>query len=139
MAGPQEISDDEIILRRIPPDPRCVVGNEAGSVRASSFALRPKPDEKGPSFTRLKFTSPKELLNQLALQQIPSADWRVCKILVSDVRALGLEVVYSPTDIDAGHCEIRPGKQKFTDAIWSKLAKKSRVLSVEEIEKGMTV
>jgi hypothetical protein len=66
--------------------------------------------------------------------KIDPEGWGVCLLRVNDVRSLHLEVVAVPQNDDPGHCEIRPTEQqKFTDAIWSKLAKKTRMLTEREI------
>ena len=59
----------------------------------------------------------------------------VCRIRVSDVRDFRLDVIHLPTERDAGHCEIRETPtQSFSDGIWSKLAKRTRILTAEEVE-----
>ncbi len=55
--------------------------------------------------------------------------WNVAEVAVSVVRELGLDVVPDPTEDDPGHCHIVPTSlQPFTGTIWSKLAKKTRVV-----------
>ena len=90
--------------------------------------------EIGLSCTRLLLTSPWELLEQLRLQDKSPDDWMVCRISVADVRALGLDVVHVPTDDDYGHCEVRGNRSvQISKGIASKLAKKTRILTDDEI------
>ncbi|MCH8342751.1 MAG: hypothetical protein IH983_02060 [Planctomycetes bacterium] len=131
----QEISDDEIILRRIPNQPDCIKHRPGIGLTATSFAIRNLPGKKGSSWTRLVQTSPRKLLDQLQLDGISPKGWMVCRIRVSDVRDFRLDVIHLPTERDAGHCEIRETpRQSFSPAIWSKLARRTRILTAEEVE-----
>jgi hypothetical protein len=97
--------------------------------------LKIAPDEEGLSCTRLKITSPRDLLGQLHLDGIDPQGWMVCRILVADVEKLGLTVRASPTDRDPGHCEIRgTPQQSYTSGVSSKLAKGTRILTDDEVE-----
>lgn len=137
MKYPEEIGDKEIILRRIPPS-----GNiestqvrPEGGLRAVSIHLQIKKDETGLSCSRLLITSPKELLDQLEFSGIPKQAWMVCRIFASDIYDLGLDVVYCKTELDLGHCEIRPTpNQSYSKTIRSKLAKKTRILTEDEVD-----
>ena len=130
------IASDEIILRRIPPDSisASTQARPEGGLRATSFRLKPAPDEEGISCSRLKQTAPTQLLELLKNQNISPSGWLVCRIRVSDVRKLGLDVVHVPTDEDPGHCEIRStSNQPLNDRVCSKLAKTTRILTEEEV------
>ena len=131
----QEISRDEVLLRRIPHQPDCIKDRPGIGLTATSFAIKNLPGKKGSPWKRLRQTSPRMLLDQLQLDGISPEGWMVCKIRVSDVRDFRLDVIHLPTQRDAGHCEIRETlTQSFSDGIWSKLAKKTRILTAEEVE-----
>ncbi len=131
-----EVGSDEIILRRIPPPPENAIQIlPDGGYRATSFRLRLRDGELGLSCSRLALTSPRALLDQLRLQGTSVDGWMVCRLLVADVRSLGLEVQHIPLTNDHGHCEIRPISPSTLDKnLTSKLAKKTRILTPEEIE-----
>lgn len=137
-ADHQDVGPDEVILRRIPPEcPERGVPQQTdeipGGRRATSPAIRARRDESGSSFTRLLITSPLELLNALRRQERSPEGWMVCRLHVSDVLAEGLRVIALPVLEDPGHCEIRPGAKPFTDKGWSRLARKSRILTDSEV------
>lgn len=139
MKQEHEIPSDEIILRRIPPaapdKPIMMVPIRSGGWRASSVAIKPKMDQAGPSFTRLSLTSPRQLLDLLALQDICSEGWFVCRLKVSKVRAIDWEVIPVHHPKDPGHCEIRPTTgTPFKNTLWSRLARQTRVLSCDEVK-----
>ena len=139
MEVPQQIDDDEVIIRRIPPSTAGGASTKElhdGRHRATSFRMSTKhPDETGLSCSRMKLTSPRELLDQLQIHGIDPVGWTVCRLLVRDVRELGLDVVFCRTDDDPGHCEIR-GKDglDFPNKSSSRLAKKSLILTEEQIK-----
>jgi len=57
------------------------------------------------------------------------SDWSVITLSVREVRKVGLDVRADPTEEDAGHCVVVPTSgQRFTGGIWSKLAKRTRVV-----------
>ncbi len=136
MAGSEPISSHEVILKRVrSDDPRCIQPRAEGGYRATSFAIKNRVHERGSSCSRLLRTSPNELLSQVILQDQSPNDYLVCRIRVSDVRELSLDVVHLRTDVDPGHCEIRETPtQSFSPGRWSKLAKKTRILTAEEVE-----
>ena len=126
------IHDNEILLRRIPPGN--TIAREEGGDRPESWRLQPRQREDGASCHRLAFASPQNVLNDLERQGHDTAGWTICAIRVADVRAVGLDVVVVEHGNLPGHCEIRPpvganvGKKAF-----SKLAKKCRILTSEEV------
>ena len=131
----QEISHYEIILRLIPDRPDRIKHRSGIGLTATSFAIKNRRGEKGSSWTRLVQTSPRKLLDQLQLDGISPEGWMVCRIRGPDVRDFRLDVIHLPTQRDAGHCEIRETPtQSFSDGIWSKLAKKTPILTAEEVE-----
>ena len=139
MSEAEAIGSVEVILRRIPPSTIDLDSTKSRhpepGYRATSPRLSTKPGEQGLSCSRLRQTSPQELLNQLSQDEIDPEGWLVCRIRVQDVLALGLEVIHVPIDgRDSGHCEIR-GKNglDFPNAKSSKLARKSRILTAEEV------
>ena len=138
----EEISSDEIILRRIPPpesentQPRKEGGRRPNSQRLQLL----KPDDPGLSCTRLKQTSPRQLLDQLLDQGKDPDGWMVCRLYVADVRELGLDVVHRPESGDPGHCHIHgTDKTLFGRKTSRHLAKKARILRKDEIESGEVV
>ena len=59
----------------------------------------------------------------------------VCRMFASDIHDFGLDIVYCKTKQDPGHCEIRPSiNQPFSKTIRSKLAKKTRILTEDEVD-----
>ena len=138
MSPAEPIGNDEVILRRIPPT---TIGMDStkqlpnGRLRATSVRLSTRDGEHGLSCTRLIQTSPQELLNGLVAESIDPTGWLVCRLLVSEVRQLGLEVIHKPTLKDTGHCEIlgADGVLQYPNSHNSKLAKKSLILTNEEV------
>lgn len=127
----REIAPDEIILRRLPaprPDTRTTIERPGIGMTATSFVLQPRPHEKHPSWSRRRFISPERLLELAAREGIEIAGWSVAAVSVAEVRELGLDVVPRPTPADRGHCEIVPGKTRFSGTVWTKLAKRTRVV-----------
>jgi hypothetical protein len=65
----------------------------------------------------------------LVKQKLSRDGWRVAAVKVSIVRALGLDVVASPTEEDPGHCHIiSASEQQSSGKIWSRLAKDTRIV-----------
>lgn len=129
------VADDEIIIKRIPPG-RDNIKQEADlRVRATSFAIQPRPNENYSSWSRQSITSPGKLLELEFKKRGEMLGWRVAAISVAAVRSFGLEVVADSTDEDEGHCLIvETEKQKFTDRIWSKLARQTTIVYTVETE-----
>lgn len=134
MADSRQIAHEEVILKRVRAnDPHCIQPYGDG-YRATSFAIRNPPGQEGSSCSRLQLTSPRTLLSLVTLQGKLPDDYLVCRMRVTDVRALNLEVLALPTQDDPGHCEIRETlNQGFTASVWSKLAKTTCILTPEEV------
>lgn len=131
MADSLEISDDEILLRRIPPT--CAKDRGDGYCRPNSDRLLPPPDHEGASCNCLLLVSPRDLLDALRAQHKDPCGWMVAAIPVRDVKKLGLRVVATPGDLP-GHCEIRPpAGTPVKRGPFTRLAKKSRILTDDEI------
>lgn len=129
MPSREPISSDEWIIRRIPPRPNCTVDRPGIGLTATSFAIRPRPQEKYPSWSRRALTSPRRLLQLAASSGIDTTGWQVAQLKVADVRQLGLDVVPEPTEEDPGHCHIvDTATRPFSDAVWSKLAPKALIV-----------
>lgn len=127
MTSKPRISDDDTILKRITafPDNTKLRGE---TLTATSCGIRPKEGEY-PSWSLERITPADALLDIEKRKGRDTAGWRVAAVLVSQVRALRLDVVHDPTDDDAGHCLIKPMPgEKFTDKVWSQLAKKTRIV-----------
>jgi len=131
------IDDDEVLLRRIPPtsdDFKTVMETIDGGLRATSGSMSTRRNETELSCSLLRLTTPKRLLENLDFHSIESSSWMVCRFLASDVRAVQLEVKHTPTEDDPGHCSITSESGlDFPKNSGKKLAKKTRILSQEEI------
>lgn len=134
MADSRPIADEEVILKRVRAnDPHCI-REYRGGYRATSFAIRIPPGQEGSSCSRLQLTSPRTLLSLATLHGGSPDDYLVCRMRVTDVRALNLEVLALPTDEDPGHCEIRKTVDRYLPAsVWSRLAKTTRILTAAEV------
>ena len=149
-SGPP-LDPDEILLRRIPaPLDRNSKLLEDGSRRPNSNCMAPREDsktrriEEALSCSRLRYTSPKSLLDQLQMLPTPidPTGWSVCWFRVSDLvkiedgdRGL-LEVHPDPTELDPGHCGIHgPDGSPCprTRATSRHLAKIARILTPEQV------
>lgn len=139
MDGTEPIGDDEVLLRRIPPPTlnlASAVPRTEGGLRATSARLTIRDDEHGLSCSRLALTSPQTLLDSLLLQHIDPAGWMVCRVFAKDIRQLGLEIVPMPESWDPGHCQIVDGDLgNYPNKKATKLAKKTRILASEEIQR----
>ena len=93
-----------------------------------------RPDEDELSCSRLLLTSPGHLLNDLRNDGIEPEEWHVCRFLVSDVKDLGLDIAFTPTDRDPGHCSITgKGGLAYPNNKAQKLARRTRILTEGEI------
>lgn len=129
MSAPDAIADGEIILRRISPGNDNIKQEGSASLRATSFAIRPHPHEKYPSWSRQSLTSPKRLLELEAVAGRDVSQWSVASASVASVRSLGLDVVSDPEEDDHGHFLIvETNRQQFTKRIWSALAKETLIV-----------
>lgn len=128
MSPHDAISDDEILLRRISPDRNNIKPKGRTAYRATSWAIRPRPGEQCPSWSRENLTSAEELL-QIEGARHDITGWRVAALSAASVRELGLDVVAAPTEEDPGHCLIvETGEQLFTPTLWSELAKLTEIV-----------
>ena len=136
----EQINDAEVLLRRVPPTSdsfQTVCDRGDGPSRAVSAAMSTRSDEEHLSCSRRRLTSPRQLLDDLRHDGIDPVGWHVCAFLVSDVRALGLEVVFTPTDRDRGHCSITDKNGlAFPNKKSQKLARRTRILAEGEIDQA---
>jgi len=109
VSEPVPVGDDEVILRHVPggtawqaPGPRITSGN---------CKLRNDRGETGVSVTRLRLTSPEQLLHHVRA----TAESRVAAAPVGAIRALGLRVVERPLPHDQGHAEIQSDTASLED------------------------
>ncbi|APZ95347.1 hypothetical protein Fuma_05003 [Fuerstiella marisgermanici] len=133
MFGEQLVPESELIIRRIPPDgdPKTVKPDAAGVLRPTSGMMATRSGEAGLSCSRKAVTPPSALLAQLKIQGKDPSGWMVCEIPVAAVNALGFNVIVSPTEIDPGHCEVRPtGELTFSKGNCRKLARVARIITV---------
>lgn len=128
MTSGVEVRSEELILRRVPPTPYNVKQRPDIGLTATSFAIRPRAGEKGPSWSRASITNPQQLIRIEEQKRGMMAGWHVVQVSVARVRELGLEVRSEPTDEDPGHCVIVERTQTFSDRLWSQLAKHTRVV-----------
>ena len=140
------LEPDEVLLHRLPPRKKGRRTEFGQPVKARE--LRPRPDKERPgerqhglSCSRLRLTSPGDLLRAVA--DFPDGDsWTVCAFRLRDVRGVpdpdggSLRVEVQPTDDDPGHVVIVgsdgrpcPDKQQARDD----LAAVARVLSDDEL------
>ena len=125
MAAHERLDDNTEIYRRIPAHPNNTIAR-GGVLTATSFALNPRHKGEHPS---LSTTAPIKLLSIEKNKGRDISGWHVAEVAVSVVRELGLDVVADPTEDDPGHCHIVPTSlQLFTGGIWSRLARKTRVV-----------
>ena len=142
---------DEVLLRRVPPSrPECrtIEIRPDGSERVTSVVMSPRSHEEALSCSRLRFTTPLDLLANLR-QMSPPIDptgWKVCCLFVSDIQQIEdgphgrLEVLADPRlepPVDLGHCGIY-GAQR-TACPRNKLTKKrladaARILTPTQME-----
>lgn len=135
MSDEQLVPDSELVIRRIPPDgnPKTVKADADGTLRPTSGMMATRSGEVGLSCSRKALTSPSELLLQLEAQMKDPSGWMVCEVPVATVTALGFKVIICPTDIDPGHCEIRPtGELTFSKGNCRKLARAARIITETE-------
>lgn len=107
MESTTELGDETVLVRRLPPDPSTVVQVPDLGPRASSRAVKPRKGEAGSSWSAFPPTTPENLLDLLRSDGRSPESWNFCWLCVGEARGLGLQVVRSPTDQDAGHCEIQ--------------------------------
>lgn len=130
MRNDDPVSSDETILRRVRPG-QTIERNDYG-LTPQSRALRPRKDEKYPSWTRARVTSAKRLLQIEATKGADMSGWSVAATEVRTIRDLGLDVLSDPIEEDPGHCHIVPtNAQPFTKPIWQELARQTRIIKVE--------
>ncbi|REK28139.1 MAG: hypothetical protein DWQ45_25265 [Planctomycetota bacterium] len=131
------IDNSEVLLRRVPPSAdhfRTICERGDDGFRATSAVMSTRQDEQHLSCSRLKFVSPQFLLDDLWNDGIDPEGWYVCRFLVSDVRMLGLEIAFTQTDRDPGHCSITAsGGLAYPNNKAQKLARRTRILTEEEI------
>jgi hypothetical protein len=92
MPVPNEIADDEMILRRIP--------QRVPEAKARHFKLR--EGETGLSCNRKIQMQPEDMLKG----EVPKGSW-VAESVVNSIRNLGLQVEIDEVEDSPGHCEIR--------------------------------
>ena len=134
----ERIDDTEVLLRRIPPTTErfaSTCSRDDETLRATSPMMKTRPEEDHLSCSRIRFTSPRHLLDDLRNDGHEPEGWHVCRFLVSDVRELGLGIAFTPTVRDPGHCSItREDGMAYPNNKAQKLAKRTRILTDEEME-----
>lgn len=147
------ISPDEILIRRVPPNrenSESFRRDENGIERPTSGCMQPRKNkitqevEVSLSCSRLKYTSPLQLLDQLRHQDTPidPKGWGVCVFRASDVTAIEdgsdgrLSVRHEPTSFDLGHSGIYGNNGQpcpRTKGAAQRLSRIARMLSEGEV------
>ena len=137
----QEISSDDILIRRVPPTSDSnvsIVPTKSGRFRPVSGRMTVRRDEEALSCSLLRITSPTQLLAYLYDENKDPTGWHVCAFRVRDVHSVGFEVEFTPIHGgDIGHCGIRncgKGGPSFPDSKAKKLAERPIVLNMDEIQ-----
>ena len=129
MSKGSPVAADEVILKRIPPFPDNTKPRPDIGLTATSYAIRPRADERFPSWSRRVLTDPQALLRIEQRKGRDISGWHVAAVTVGEVEDLKLRVIEDPTPEDPGHCLIVPTpEQPFTNKIWSRLAKLTRIV-----------
>ncbi len=135
----ERIDDTEVLLRRVPPssdDHRTIYERADGTFRATSWVMSTGKDEDDLSCSRLRLMTPRRLLEDLRNddEDIQPGEWYICRFLVSDVKDLGLEIAFTPTERDPGHCSISAQDGlAYSKKKAQQLARRTRILTDEEI------
>lgn len=137
-AGTQ-LDGSEILIRRVRPSSeghQTIVERDDSGFRATTPAMSTRGNEEHLSCSRLCLITPRRLLNNLRnYGEDPSDGWHVCCFTVADVVDLGLEIQFTPTDEDPGHCSITgPEGLAYPNNKAQKLARRTRILTSDEIE-----
>lgn len=134
-----QLDSSEILLRRVPPSTpqfQTIIPRGDGGFRATSAVMSTRKDEEHLSCSRIRLTSPRHLLEDLRTNGQNPFGWKICTFKVSDVIALGLEIAFTPTERDPGHCSISgPGGLAYPKNIVKKLARKTRILTDDDIDR----
>ena len=137
----ERIDDSEVLLRRVPPSSdnfQTICELADGGFRATSPVMSTRPNEDYLSCSRLRLTSPRHLLDDLRNDDIEPEGWHVCQFLVSDVKKLGLEIAFTRTDRDPGHCSITDKDGlAYPNNKAQKLARQTKILTDEEINTNL--
>jgi len=125
------IGDEEVILRHVPPG---TLWQAPGPrISSANFRTRPERGETGVSVTQQRITSAERLV--VIVGGDVSAGSLVGAARVSDVRALGFEVVPDPVPDDPGHSEIRSAAASLDDGpVRRRLANVFRILPLVPAE-----
>lgn len=136
-AGTQ-LDGSEVLLRRIPPETsaRTTADLPDGGRRAASYQMSTQGNEEHLSCSRLCITTPRQLLDILRnYGKDPADGWLVCRFTVADVVELGLDIQFTPTNEDPGHCSITAaGGLAYPRNAGKRLAKRTRILTPDEID-----
>ena len=103
--------NDEVIIRRIPPVTFKDGMPKGLKIRGRNFTIRHDIGETGVSVNQRKCMSPAELLEQPGT--LPGS--AIAQARVSDIKALGLEIVEVKEACNPGHCEIRSSETADLD------------------------
>ncbi len=126
MAEPNDITDDEMLLRHIPGG--TLWQARGPRITSANFQLRKDRQETGVSATRLAITSATRLLQLVGGDQ--AAGSRVAVARAGDIRNLDLRVVPRPIAEDPGHAEIQSGAASLDEHLTrKKLANLFRLLA----------
>lgn len=113
--SPLEITDDDLLYRRLAPDHLY----SDGTANSNAFKRDGKPDSEL-SVDLARLTNEAD-----SLARAGRPGFRLGVLKVADVRVLNLEVTHAPTDDNPSHSLIRGNTQK---AICRQLAERTAVL-----------
>ncbi len=137
-----EIGQDEIILRRVPP------GNiKDGRLTSNSFKPITLDGIRATSLTRYKLMQPREgadpvdggkqILKWLVDNGGDLESWRVACVVSRDITDQGFDLAPHPLKDDPAHCHMtEPAGMPGKKAAYGRLRDASRSLSVDEITSG---
>jgi hypothetical protein len=101
---PAEISDDDILFRRLAPDHL----HPDGTVNSNAYKCGGKPDPE------ISVDLAKLTVESDAMARAGRPGFRLGLLKVRDIRALGLTVRHSPTPENPSHCVIEGSHSKTT-------------------------
>ena len=135
--APDEILDDEWIMRRIPANPDLLFYEPKSGLRSDAFKPHRTRDEDGLSVSRMRSDShPGFLTPEIAAESGQSkAGYYFAIVLVQALREEGLEVVAAPTPEDPGHAlivSLRSNNRKTPEvAQWMQILAERLTIRVE--------
>ena len=113
--APIEIFDEDILYRRVAP---AHIDPSSQTVLSNAYKRNGKPDTEI-SVDLAKLTTPTKSL--VSVEGRPG--FRIGKLIVKDVRSLGLTVHYTPNQENPAHCVINGNSTKQTCKLLAEMTK----------------